>query len=52
MNQIYAKCFGDHRPARTVVPTGALHYGFLIEMDVIAAIYNSEDKRDGSPTDN
>jgi 2-iminobutanoate/2-iminopropanoate deaminase len=36
-NAIYAQRFGDHRPARTVVPVAGLHYGYLVEMDVIAA---------------
>jgi reactive intermediate/imine deaminase len=35
---IYAQRFGDHRPARTVVPVAQLHYGFLVEMDAIAAL--------------
>ncbi|MDX9800229.1 MAG: Rid family detoxifying hydrolase [Spirochaetia bacterium] len=38
VNAIYADFFGSHRPARSVVPTGELHYGFLIEIDAIAAI--------------
>jgi 2-iminobutanoate/2-iminopropanoate deaminase len=29
---------GEHRPARAVIPTGELHYGFLIEIEAIAAI--------------
>jgi len=29
---------GTHRPARTVVPVAALHYGYLVEMDVVAAL--------------
>ena len=37
-NAIYAEAFGDHRPARTVVPVAGLHYGYLVEMDVIAAV--------------
>jgi 2-iminobutanoate/2-iminopropanoate deaminase len=37
-NAIYAEAFGDHRPARTVVPVAGLHYGYLVEMDVIAAL--------------
>ena len=40
-NAIYARRFGTHRPARTVVPVGALHYGYLVEMDVIAALRGS-----------
>ena len=37
-NAIYAEKFGLHKPARTVVPVAALHYGYLVEMDVIAAL--------------
>jgi 2-iminobutanoate/2-iminopropanoate deaminase len=37
-NAIYAEKFGVHRPARTVVPVSALHYGYLVEMDAIAAV--------------
>ena len=40
VNQVYASYFGDHRPARAVVPTGPLHFGFLIEMEAVAAIEN------------
>ena len=40
-NRVYAEAFGAHRPARTVVPVGALHYGYLVEMDVIAALRGS-----------
>ena len=40
-NAIYARRLGEHRPARTVVPVGALHYGYLVEMDVIAALRGS-----------
>ena len=38
VNQVYASYFGDHRPARAIVPTGSLHHGFLIEMEAIAAL--------------
>lgn len=37
VNAVYAEFFGDHRPARTVVPTRDLHYGFLVEIDAVAA---------------
>jgi len=37
-NRIYAEALGSHRPARTVVPVGALHYGYLVEMDAMAAV--------------
>jgi 2-iminobutanoate/2-iminopropanoate deaminase len=44
VNQVYARYFGDYRPARAVVPTGPLHFGFQIEMEAIAAIEISEEK--------
>jgi 2-iminobutanoate/2-iminopropanoate deaminase len=37
VNAVYARVFGDHRPARAVVPTGALHYGFLVEIEAVPA---------------
>jgi len=40
-NAIYAERFGAHKPARTVVPVAALHYGYLVEMDAIAALRGS-----------
>ena len=38
VNEVYARVLGEHRPARAIIPTGKLHYGFLIEIDAIAAI--------------
>lgn len=38
VNEIYSKFFGNHKPARCVVPTGQLHYGVLIEVEAIAYI--------------
>ena len=40
-NAIYAQALGAHRPARTVVPVSALHYGYFVEMDAIAALRDS-----------
>ena len=40
-NRVYAEMLGEHRPARTVVPVAQLHHGYLVEMDVIAAISDS-----------
>ena len=40
-NAIYAEKLGAHKPARTVVPVAALHYGYLVEMDAIAALKDS-----------
>src|SRR5689334_13882791 len=36
-NPIYAEFFGDGRPTRTVVPVPALHFGYLVEIEAIAA---------------
>jgi 2-iminobutanoate/2-iminopropanoate deaminase len=38
VNQVYAQFFGNHRPARSVVPCSALHYGFGIELEAIAIV--------------
>ena len=35
-NAAYAAAFGAHRPARAVVPVPALHYGFLVEVQLVA----------------
>jgi 2-iminobutanoate/2-iminopropanoate deaminase len=36
VNKVYGEFFGEHKPARTIVPTQELHHGFSIEMDAIA----------------
>ena len=36
VNDVYAKFFGEHRPARAVVPTRDLHHGFQIEIEAVA----------------
>lgn len=38
VNQLYTQFFGDHRPARSVVPVGPLHYGLSIELEAIATL--------------
>jgi 2-iminobutanoate/2-iminopropanoate deaminase len=38
VNTVYARLFGDHRPARAVVPTRELHFGFQIEIEAMAAL--------------
>ena len=38
VNAIYANVFGDHRPARTIVPCNTLHHGFQVEIDAMAAL--------------
>lgn len=40
VNTIYAEFFGQHRPARVVVPTRELHHGALIEIEAIAELRN------------
>jgi 2-iminobutanoate/2-iminopropanoate deaminase len=40
VNEVYARVMGEHRPARAVIPTRDLHYGFLIEIDAIAATFD------------
>ena len=40
-NSVYAQLLGSHKPARTVVPVAQLHYGYLVEMDAIAALRGS-----------
>lgn len=36
VDKVYARILGEHKPARAVIPTGALHHGFLIEIDAVA----------------
>lgn len=36
VNEVYAAFFGEHRPARVVVPTRDLHHGALVEIEAIA----------------
>jgi 2-iminobutanoate/2-iminopropanoate deaminase len=35
-NRIYAELMGQAKPARSVVPVPALHFGYLIEIDAVA----------------
>ncbi|MBI3568733.1 MAG: RidA family protein [Gemmatimonadetes bacterium] len=37
VNAAYTRIMGGHRPARAVVPVNDLHYGYQIEVQVIAA---------------
>jgi len=37
VNRAYAEVMGSHRPARAVVPTRDLHYGYLVEIQAVAA---------------
>jgi 2-iminobutanoate/2-iminopropanoate deaminase len=36
VNAVYAQFFGEHKPARAVVPVNTLHFGFQIEIEAIA----------------
>jgi 2-iminobutanoate/2-iminopropanoate deaminase len=38
MNAVYARAFGDHRPARSTVAVAALPRGARVEIEVIAAV--------------
>ncbi len=38
INVVYSNLFGEHKPARTIVPTRNLHYGYEVELDAIAAV--------------
>jgi 2-iminobutanoate/2-iminopropanoate deaminase len=38
VNEVYQEFMGAHRPARTVVPSGDLHFGALVEINAIAAV--------------
>jgi 2-iminobutanoate/2-iminopropanoate deaminase len=42
VNRVYAEVMGKHRPARAVVPVGELHYGYLVEIQAIAAVGASQ----------
>ncbi|MCD0505098.1 RidA family protein [Bordetella petrii] len=37
-NTVYAAWAGAARPARAVVPTGPLHYGFKVEVEAVAML--------------
>jgi len=37
-NAVFEERFGEARPARAVVPVPALHYGFKVKIDGIAAV--------------
>ncbi len=38
VDKVYSDFFGDHMPARIVLPVGKLHYGSLIEIEAIAEV--------------
>lgn len=36
VNERYSLFFKNHKPARCIIPTGKLHYGCLVEIEVTA----------------
>lgn len=37
-NRAYAAFFGDHKPARSIIPVGKFRSGFLVEIDIVGAV--------------
>jgi 2-iminobutanoate/2-iminopropanoate deaminase len=38
INEAYQHALGAHKPARTIIPCGALHYGALVEINAVAEV--------------
>lgn len=38
VNGVYASFFGNHKPARSIIPVNTLHYGCKIEIEAIAQL--------------
>jgi 2-iminobutanoate/2-iminopropanoate deaminase len=38
VNEVYADFFGNHKPARCVIPTNDLHYNAMVEIEVTAFV--------------
>jgi 2-iminobutanoate/2-iminopropanoate deaminase len=38
VNAVYASFFGEHKPTRSIIPTGPLHYGAQIEIEALAVV--------------
>ena len=38
VNAAYAAFFGEHKPARAVVPSRELHHGLLVEVEAVAHV--------------
>jgi 2-iminobutanoate/2-iminopropanoate deaminase len=36
VNEVYVEFFGEHKPARSIIPVSNLHYGCKIELEAIA----------------
>lgn len=37
LNEVYSEFFGEHKPARVVVPSNNLYAGCLVEIEAVAA---------------
>ncbi len=37
-NEIYRQFFGEHKPARAIIPAGTLNKGCLVEIEAIAEV--------------
>ena len=38
VNRAYAAVFGAHRPARSIIPCGPLHFDALVEIEAVVAV--------------
>lgn len=38
VNELYAQFFGEHRPARSIIPVPELHFGYKVELEAIAEL--------------
>ena len=38
VNGAFAEFFGEHKPARSIIPVNKFKSGFLIEIDIVAAV--------------
>lgn len=38
VNELYAKFFGEHLPARSIIPVPELHFGYKVELEAIAEL--------------
>lgn len=42
VNEVYGKFFGEHKPARVIVPSRELHNGALVEIEAMAEMEFSD----------
>ena len=47
VNEVYARDFGDHRPARAVVPVLPLRHGAFLEIQAIAGVDPDKSRASG-----